>query len=287
MTERTKKLLPFVLAALAAVGGLFAAAEEPKQTKNKTFSERLKESSAAHFWIAARKYDEALKTLPYVDDVDAVEPVTGSTALTLAAADETADAYDMVQALILKFGASPTVTDRNGFTALHFAASVGNLPVVEFLIEQGADVNALPEIRGCGENCPPITPLYMAFQKGHTRVVEFLESRGADRIDAKTREDLEIQAKVREAIAKFGKERAPRGVDKAQWKRLRFNSIFDEAGETLRSAGRVAEAAQLDRMRGPLLEAMENTPRNPGVSIADWYREMMQKAVASMAANQQ
>lgn len=118
-------------------------------------------------------------------------------------------------------------------------------------------------------------------------MVAFLESRGADRLDAKTREDLELRAKVREAIAKFGKERAPRGVDKTQWKRLRFNSIFDEAGETLRAAGRVEEAAQLNRMRGPLLEAMENTPRNPGVSVADWYREMMQKAAASMAANQQ
>ena len=127
---RTLKLLPAVLAALAAVGGLYAAAEEPKQTKNKTFSERLKESSPLHFQLAGRKYDEALKTLPYVEDVDAIEPVTGLTALTMAAADETSDAYDMVVALIAKYGADPTVTDRNGFTSLHFAASVGNLPVV-------------------------------------------------------------------------------------------------------------------------------------------------------------
>ncbi len=105
----------------------------------------------------------------------------------------------------------------------------------------------------------------MTFQKSYVRVVEFLESRGADRIDAKTREDMDIQAKVREAIAKLDKERAPHGVDKVQWKRLRFNSTFDEAGETLRSVGRVEEAAQLDKMRGPLLEAMEKAAQSEGL----------------------
>lgn len=285
---RTLKLLPVVLAALAAVGGLYAAAEEPKQTKNKTFSERLKESSPLHFQLAARKYDEALKTLPYVEDVDTIEPVTGLTALTIAAQNETSDAYDMVVALVAKYGADPNVTDKHGLTPLHYAAQAGNLPVVEFLIEQGAEVDAMPEVRGCGENCPKITPLYLAYQKGRTRVVEFLESRGANRIDSKTRADLEIQAKVQEALAAFSKERAPRGVDKAAWRRQKFSKVFNTAAEVLRSSGRVEEAAQFESMRGPLLEAMENTPRPRGMDAGSWYREIMQNMVANAkaAANQ-
>ena len=284
---RTLKLLPVVLAALAAAG-LYAAAEEPKQTKNKTFSERLKESSPLHFQLAGRKYDEALKTLPYVEDIDAIEPVTGLTALTIAAQNETSDAYDMVVALIAKYGADPNVTDKQSLAPLHYAAQAGNLPVVEFLIEQGAEVDAMPEVRGCGESCPKITPLYLAYQKGRTRVVEFLELRGADRIDSKTRADLEIQAKVQEALAAFSKERAPRGADKAAWRRQNFNKSFDAAAEVLRSSGRVDEAAQLEALRGPLFESMENTPRPRGMDAGSWYREVMQNMAANArsAANQ-
>ncbi len=186
--KRILSAAPAVLAAAAL--GFGAAAEEPQQTQqteDKTFLERLKESSPLHYQLATRKYEEALQTMPYVEDIDAIEPVTGLTALTLAAQDDSSGAYDMVKALVTRYGADPTATDRGGYTALHFAARAGNLPVVEFLVQQGADVNAVSGKRSC-RNCTPKTPLDMAYERGRMRVAEFLESRGADRIDSETKE---------------------------------------------------------------------------------------------------
>ena len=292
MTERTKKLLPFVLAALAAVGGLFAAAEEPKQTKNKTFSERLKESSAAHFWIASRKYDEALKALPYVDNIDAIEPVTGLTALGMAAQNETADAYDLVVPLVSLYRADVDAADKHGLMPLHYAAQAGNLSVVEFLVNQGANVDSMPDIKGCGENCPSITPLYLAYQKGRNRIVEFLITRGAEPIDSKTQADLELQAKIQEALNAFydsSSRQPPEGVNRQEWKRQRYDGFYDEAVSVLRDAGRNAEADQVNALRGPLFDALENTPRPRGMDPATWYKQVMQTAAvnASRTANNQ
>ena len=43
-------------------------------------------------------------------------------------------------AFLLQIGASPGAEDAKGYTALHFAAMGGAIPVVEWLLEQGFDV---------------------------------------------------------------------------------------------------------------------------------------------------
>ena len=55
-----------------------------------------------------RKHDEVFKMLPAFEDIDAIEPVCGGTPLTVPARDDTSNAYDIVQAMILKYGADPT-----------------------------------------------------------------------------------------------------------------------------------------------------------------------------------
>ncbi|MEI6219015.1 MAG: ankyrin repeat domain-containing protein [bacterium] len=55
---------------------------------------------------------------------------------------------------MLLLGAKPTASDRQGLTALHFAARHGNIPMAKLLIQAGADVNK-PDDGG-------IPPIYYA-----------------------------------------------------------------------------------------------------------------------------
>ncbi len=61
---------------------------------------------------------------------------------------------------------------ETGETPIHFAASDGNLPVIEFLVYKGAEVNS--------QDKDGKTPLMLAAEKGHEKVVEFLLQAGAD-----------------------------------------------------------------------------------------------------------
>ncbi len=280
-----RKFYLAVLAVLVAVGGvaLVGWAAESNKSTGKKLSERLKESSPVHYHLAQRHYDEALKLLPDVKDIDAIEPLTGSTALIFAAFDDSADAYDMVQTLVTEYGANPTVSDRNGLTPLHYAVIAGNLAVVEFLVKEGADVNAAPD-NPCS-SCPKVTPLHVAYQRGNLRVAQFLESRGSEVIDWKTRADLELQAKIRETLEDMDKT-MPDDVDPKEWKRLRFTAMFNEAVDQLEAAGRREESAAFQRLRAPLLEAIENTPQPAGMSSGAWLQSVMQNVAARVAANQ-
>ncbi|HKV94315.1 MAG TPA: ankyrin repeat domain-containing protein [Candidatus Angelobacter sp.] len=80
-----------------------------------------------------------------------------------------ADHVGMVEFLLLH-GASPDFS-ADGFTPLHMAACVGNLPVVKMLLRFGASVD--PHADGD-------TPLLMAVQDGHIEVVQELIAAGAD-----------------------------------------------------------------------------------------------------------
>ncbi|MGB9602646.1 MAG: ankyrin repeat domain-containing protein [Limisphaerales bacterium] len=60
--------------------------------------------------------------------------------------------------------------DREGKTPLHYAAAKGHLAVVEWLVKNGANVNA--------RNSSGITPLYLAKGFGKKDVAEFLEKYG-------------------------------------------------------------------------------------------------------------
>ena len=66
-----------------------------------------------------------------------------------------------------------------GWTPLHHAANNGHLSVVEYLVNQKADINA--------KNKYEETPLHYAAEKGHLRVVEYLVNQKAD-INAKNKQ---------------------------------------------------------------------------------------------------
>ena len=57
-------------------------------------------------------------------------------------------------------------------TPLHCAAEIGHLSVVEFLVNQNADINA----KGKGD----LTPLHFAARDGHLSVVDYLVNQNAD-----------------------------------------------------------------------------------------------------------
>ena len=142
--------------------------------------EALFNNSKLHFELKRNHYDHALVAMMLTEDIDLIEETTGMTALGLAAMDESADAFDMVERLVLKYGADLKLADTHGYTALHYAATAGNLAVVKFLANFGARVDVEKEegqgFRRAGHR---ITPLYMAYKYDRPRVAEFLRMRGA------------------------------------------------------------------------------------------------------------
>ena len=131
-----------------------------------------------HYLLWSKQYDAVLQALSLVTDFDEWD-TEGRTVLTIAASDDTADAYDMVKAL-LERGADPMATDGTGFTALHRASRAGTLSVVELLVDRyGADVNAPRRDLENGKDLVSDTPLALAAREGNVRIIRFLESRGA------------------------------------------------------------------------------------------------------------
>ncbi len=76
-----------------------------------------------------------------------------------------------VQALLAQ-GADVNAVNENGSTALHFAADKGRTEVVRFLLDRGANVNAKSQSGS--------TPLLLAAQAGSLEVVRLLLDRGAE-----------------------------------------------------------------------------------------------------------
>ena len=73
--------------------------------------------------------------------------------------------------------------NRSGWTPLHYAASGPSLPMIEFLLQRGADINAPSPNRS--------TPLMMAAGYGPPDAVELLLGKGAD---ARARNDKGLSA---------------------------------------------------------------------------------------------
>lgn len=89
---------------------------------------------------------------------------------TLHSAAEKGDFY--LTLYILSKGADLNAQDECNWTPLHHAVYSGNVDIVRFLINQGANYN-ITDNEG--------TPVYYAFQYGHVRIVKyFIEEKGID-----------------------------------------------------------------------------------------------------------
>jgi ankyrin repeat protein len=76
-------------------------------------------------------------------------------------------------AALLAEGAAVEVVTGKGLTALHAAAYAGHGPLVELLLDAGAQVNRKNNPFG-------VTPLHMAAEENHLEIVEVLLQSGAD-----------------------------------------------------------------------------------------------------------
>jgi len=101
-------------------------------------------------------------------DVDCRSLANGQTPLFCAAAAETTDALS----LFLDHGADVNATDCFCATALHEAASFGQIPAIELLVRHSALVDA--------KDLEKQTPLYYAVERGREDVVQALLELGAD-----------------------------------------------------------------------------------------------------------
>ena len=145
-----------------------------------------------HFVLRYQRYRAAEELIRITTDFDARDS-EGETALTIAARDSSADAYDMVSVLLLA-GADPNLRNAEGLTPLHYAARAGTLAVVELLVDRhGAEVNAAKTPLD-GEPDDTDTPIVWAALEGNTRVVAFLERRGA-----RAPESAELRMKIQMA----------------------------------------------------------------------------------------
>ncbi len=122
-------------------------------------------------WAASSGQTEMAKLLlKHKADVKA-ETQTGWTAFRYAVQSEKADLVKLFQGKV-----SFDLLDKEGFSAVHRAASGGHVKAVETLLEAGADVNVRQETyQG--------TPLQYAANEGHAEVAKIL-LKGKAKIDA-------------------------------------------------------------------------------------------------------
>lgn len=75
--------------------------------------------------------------------------------------------------LLLKHGADPNMTDRQGWSLLHHAAWVGDLQFIQLCIRHGnGDIRT--------RNCDGYLPVDLAAAKGHTHITGYLDTQSHD-----------------------------------------------------------------------------------------------------------
>ena len=272
-TRITKWLVPALL--MIAVAGF----SQGISVEHESIPERQSElfaNSKLHFELKNKHYDHALAAMMLSEDIDLVEETTGTTALGLAAQDQSADAIDVVKPLVLKFGANLKLPDAKGFTPLHYAAKAGNLAVVEFLVDHGADVDAVNQLNERVE----ITPLYMARLYARPRIVEFLRMRGAHDLEPEVLADVELT----ESMAKAAREVMLKRVQDARLGRKSRNvqedvrqeilAITGAAERTLRKNGNFTDLEAIEQYRKTYMAAIDSTDPDPGMSVLEYSRKV-------------
>ena len=113
--------------------------------------------------------DDAEKVFKVLLDTPGIDlearSANGNTALMMAAYKHKREAVD---ALLAK-GAK---VNQSGWTALHYAASAGDLPIMQLFLARGAKVDAYAPTN--------ITPLMFAAREGQEEAVKLLLASGAD-----------------------------------------------------------------------------------------------------------
>lgn len=260
--SRYAALLPVLM---AIPPGLAQLPSEPKEPN-------------LHYELLRKHYDHALKAMPFTKDIDSLDERTGMTALCLAANDESADSFDMVHALVLKFGADVTVPDKRGLTPLHHAAQAGNLAVVHLLLTYGADINASVELPHVN-----ITPLYLAYQGNHQRIAAFLELNGADEIEPTVRQDLEIQGAVMDAYRSIPKS-SLEGLTQSEVIKRTTRRMALAASRKLREQNRPELVETWRRFTDIALEVMENMPPyTEKTSREEWVATVLGRSMSRLA----
>ena len=74
--------------------------------------------------------------------------------------------------LLLRWGADPNYRDRDGWSAIHWAAEEGHMEIVRLLLNDGANVNAVSSYG--------TSPLHCAANGGQNNIVSLLLQQGAD-----------------------------------------------------------------------------------------------------------
>lgn len=122
---------------------------------------------------------EAVRTfVEFGATVNAAEPNESQTALMWAVAEHHPE---VVKALI-EAHADLTARSKQGFTALHFAARVGDLDCVKLLLAAGVDVNILTQPSGDAPRnaVAGYTPLLVATLRAQVETALYLLDHGAD-----------------------------------------------------------------------------------------------------------
>jgi ankyrin repeat protein len=132
--------------------------------------------------------DAVRMLIEYGATVNAKEPMQNQTALMWAAAERHPD---VVKAFI-DAHADLTANSKQGFTAIHFAARVGDLESVKLLVAAGVDVNILTQTPGGANRVTSqlgiaktvgalgYTPLLVAVVRGQVDLALYLLDHGAD-----------------------------------------------------------------------------------------------------------
>ncbi len=251
-------LMGYVLVASIVAGVLLIGAESPEGKRSET-------DTPLHAVLRglADNPSEAVALLRKGEDPNVIAP-DGETPLTLAAASVRVDAYGVVGEL-LRYGADVNQPDAEGCHPIAKAAFTGNLPVVDLLIRNGADVH------GKGTECIPLVWAHFGSNKP---IIELLEKYGAKLPEAAD----ELLSEFSDAMNRHAElldQPIPEGMDRSEFSmRQTIQSMLEDFGDDPRT--RYEMEARL--------RILESRPRTEGMSRQEWKDRIREEAATETSA---